>query len=301
MPEQKPQVEELHPIIASLERTVAQEGMPAARHRATSILASRVLGREFGESVESYYARRPDLAREKAAIDAWLNGEIGVTPFNRQGTMLAPMTKLADVEVPSKHEGQMMLFQNPGLTWDLAAELSTPLPKGMSKEQFRAEIDRRKELAKSWLNQNVSAASGASVVQLESRDGRKIIIFPSSYEGHRGEWQLSFIGQDGVARGHENYASLEEAVQSASGTHRLGAAAHPGEFIVTETRGKAMAQNPPLEIRDESASSGLRAMIAQRFKGVRTRPADNSYGHCVPAAAKQAFATGKDYYVVPTA
>jgi hypothetical protein len=65
-----------------------------------------------------------------------------------------------------------------------------------------------------------------------------------------------------------------------------------------------ITSNPPVYFRetlDKSATEYLQRLHARGFKGVKSRPPDNSPEQCVPVAAKHAAKHQVDYYVVPTA
>ncbi len=54
-----------------------------------------------------------------------------------------------------------------------------------------------------------------------------------------------------------------------------------------------------VEKLNESASAKIKAIAATKFKGVRSRPTDNSMNACALVAAKLAHKHGMDHYVIP--
>lgn len=61
--------------LAELESRALRFGRAKIEDEARSMLAGAALGRDFQESVEDFYARKPDLKTKADATRAWLNGE----------------------------------------------------------------------------------------------------------------------------------------------------------------------------------------------------------------------------------
>jgi hypothetical protein len=54
-----------------IERTAAKEGKAAGIQRGVAMLMSWTIGREFGESTESYFARNPEKKMFAEMFNAW--------------------------------------------------------------------------------------------------------------------------------------------------------------------------------------------------------------------------------------
>jgi hypothetical protein len=54
-----------------IERTTAKEGKAAGIQRGTAMLMSWTIGREFGETVDSYFARNPEKKKFAEMFNAW--------------------------------------------------------------------------------------------------------------------------------------------------------------------------------------------------------------------------------------
>ncbi len=120
---------------------------------------------------------------------------------------------------------------------------------------FKEHIAKLRKKLNDWVQQNIDLAGDASIVQLTGPRGYSFIIHPSSREDAKGRYQISSIDPDGNPRGHSYADTRDQAIEFVSGKGEWNdVVGGPGEYIVTETRGK-MKKNPPSK-NDELIAMG---------------------------------------------